>query len=110
MYNRGEKLNDTCRIREKVAMKRTMLLREITIFLVGIIGIVYQIVNENVDQSIQKIFIILILIALLKEFVTYIIGIKNEKNRNKHHILYFISSFFSFFFFGYILIVISLFS
>lgn len=98
---------------------KKMLRNVILIFLLGVTGIIYQIVNENVEQSIQRLFIMVIILALWKEFITFIIyNIKNKKNNNKKNILLYISFLliyivcilFSLFFFGYIIIVISLFS
>lgn len=98
---------------------KKMLRNVILIFLLGVTGIIYQIVNGNVEQSIQRLFIMVIILALWKEFITFIIyNIKNKKNINKKNILLYISFLliyivcilFSLFFFGYIIIVISLFS
>ena len=98
---------------------KKMLRNVILIFLLGVTGIIYQIVNENVEQSIQRLFIMVIILALWKEFITFIIyNIKNKKNNSKKNILLYISFLliyivcilFSLFFFGYIIIVISLFS
>lgn len=98
---------------------KKMLRNVILIFLLGVTGIIYQIVNGNVEQSIQRLFIMVIILALWKEFITFVIyNIKNKKDINKKNILLYISFLliyivcilFSLFFFGYIIIVISLFS
>lgn len=94
---------------------KKMLRNVIIIFLFGITGIIYQIVNRHVEQSIQRVFIIVIILALWKEFITFVIyNIKNKKYINKKNILFLIlyvaSILFSVFFFGYIMIVISFFS
>lgn len=63
---------------------KKMLRNVILIFLLGVTGIIYQIVNGNVEQSIQRLFIMVIILALWKEFITFIIyNIKNKKDINK---------------------------